>query len=149
MTPRLSGHFSIFGLVFCVLKSIKGISRQWSGEKLQFWPLSLEVMLGLLYIECGLLRTRLLPFFSKFNTVWRGKDVPTLLTSIVGKNAYFLSWRRRCRTYLYFMQWGIFWENHRAAVRILQCHFFAGKQCNTQPGISFVSKSTSCLCDPP
>ena len=55
MTPRLSGHFSIFGLVFYiwfgflylvwfsifglvfyVLKSIKGIARQWSGEKLQF-----------------------------------------------------------------------------------------------------------------
>ena len=46
-------------------------------------------MLGLLYIECGLLRTRFLPFFSKFNTVWGGKGVPTLLTSVVGKNAFF------------------------------------------------------------
>ena len=36
MTPRLSGHFSIFGLVFFVLKSLQGIVRQWSGEKLQF-----------------------------------------------------------------------------------------------------------------
>ena len=33
MTPRLSGHFSIFGLVFFVLKSLLGIARQWSCEK--------------------------------------------------------------------------------------------------------------------
>ena len=33
MTPRFSGHFSIFGLVFFVLKSLLGIARQWSGEK--------------------------------------------------------------------------------------------------------------------
>ena len=32
MTPRLSGHFSIFGLVFFVPKSLPGISRQWSRE---------------------------------------------------------------------------------------------------------------------
>ena len=33
MTPRLSGHFSTFGLVFFVLKSLLGIARQWSREK--------------------------------------------------------------------------------------------------------------------
>ena len=33
MTPRLSGHFSIFGLIFFVLKSLLGIVRQWSREK--------------------------------------------------------------------------------------------------------------------
>ena len=33
MTPTLSGHFSIFGLVFFVLKSLLGIARQWSLEK--------------------------------------------------------------------------------------------------------------------
>ena len=32
-TPRLSGHFSIFGLVFFVLKSLLGIARHWSREK--------------------------------------------------------------------------------------------------------------------
>ena len=32
-TPRLSGHFSIFGLVFFVFKSILGIVRQWSRER--------------------------------------------------------------------------------------------------------------------
>ena len=32
MTPRLSGHFSIFGLVFFVLKSFLGTARQWSRE---------------------------------------------------------------------------------------------------------------------
>ena len=36
MTPRLSGHFSMFGLVFFVLKSLLGIARQWSRENLQF-----------------------------------------------------------------------------------------------------------------
>ena len=34
MTPRLSGHFSIFGLVFFVLKSLLRIARQWSREKI-------------------------------------------------------------------------------------------------------------------
>ena len=33
MTPRLSGHISIFGLVFFVRKSLLGIARQWSREK--------------------------------------------------------------------------------------------------------------------
>ena len=33
MTPRVSGHFSIFGLVFFVFKSLLGIARQWSLEK--------------------------------------------------------------------------------------------------------------------
>ena len=36
MTPRLSGHFSIVGLVFFVLKSLLGIEKQWSHENLQF-----------------------------------------------------------------------------------------------------------------
>ena len=33
MTPRLSGQFFILGLVFCVLKCLLGIARQWSREK--------------------------------------------------------------------------------------------------------------------
>ena len=33
MTPRLSDHFSIFGLVVFVLKSLLGIERQLSREK--------------------------------------------------------------------------------------------------------------------
>ena len=33
MTPRLSDYFSLFGLVFFVLKSLLGIARQWSREK--------------------------------------------------------------------------------------------------------------------
>ena len=32
-TPRFSGHFSIFRLVFFVLKFLLGIARQWSLEK--------------------------------------------------------------------------------------------------------------------
>ena len=38
MTPRLSGHFSIFGLVFVVLKSLLGIERQLSREKFVILP---------------------------------------------------------------------------------------------------------------
>ena len=38
MTPRLSGHFSIFGLVFVVLKSLLGIERQWSREQFAILP---------------------------------------------------------------------------------------------------------------
>ena len=33
MTPRFSGHFSIFSLVFFALKSLLEIVRQWSPEK--------------------------------------------------------------------------------------------------------------------
>ena len=33
MTPRLSGDFCTFGLVFFVLKSLLGIASQWSREK--------------------------------------------------------------------------------------------------------------------
>ena len=50
MTPRLSGHFPIFGLVFFVLKSLLGIARQWSRKKIE----SLGVMLGVKYIDQGL-----------------------------------------------------------------------------------------------
>ena len=33
MTLRLSGHFSVFGLVFFVLRSLLGVARQWSLEE--------------------------------------------------------------------------------------------------------------------
>ena len=33
MTQRLSVHFSLFGLVFFVLKPLLGIARQWNREK--------------------------------------------------------------------------------------------------------------------
>ena len=38
MTPRFSGHFSIFGLVFFVLKSLLGIARQQSRENFSILP---------------------------------------------------------------------------------------------------------------
>ena len=38
MTPRLSGYFSIFGLVFFVLKTMPGVVKN-----LQFCPQSLRV----------------------------------------------------------------------------------------------------------
>ena len=39
-TPRLSGRFSVFGLIFFVLKSLLRIARKWSREK--FTILSLK-----------------------------------------------------------------------------------------------------------
>ena len=34
MTPGLSGHFSIFGLILFELKSLLGIAKQWSRENI-------------------------------------------------------------------------------------------------------------------
>ena len=39
MTPRLFGHFSTFGLVFFVRKSLLGITRQWIREKFAIFSL--------------------------------------------------------------------------------------------------------------
>ena len=53
MTPRLSGHFSIFGLVFFVFNSLLGIVRQWTREKSPI--LTLKPWSHVKYIELGLL----------------------------------------------------------------------------------------------
>ena len=56
MTPRLSGLFSILGLVFIVLSSLLGIARQWSrGKFANFDSKASRVMLEFSYIESGLL----------------------------------------------------------------------------------------------
>ena len=39
MTPRLSAHFTIFGLAFFVISSPLGITRQWSREKFEILTL--------------------------------------------------------------------------------------------------------------
>ena len=39
MTPRLSGHFSILGLICFVLKSLLGIAKQSSREKFEILSL--------------------------------------------------------------------------------------------------------------
>ena len=47
MTPRLSSHISIFGLVFFVPKSLLGITRQWSRKKISnFDPKASESCYG-------------------------------------------------------------------------------------------------------
>ena len=46
----------------------------------------------------------------------------------------------------------MFWAKWRAEVLALQCHFFAGSVCNSNPTFSKqfrVRKSTSCLWEPP
>ena len=57
MTPRLSGHFSMFSLVFFVLKSFLGIARQWSCEKFAIFSHKLRshVRISIYRIERGLL----------------------------------------------------------------------------------------------
>ena len=40
MTPRLSGHFPIVGLVFFVLKSLLGMQNNGAVKNLQFRPQS-------------------------------------------------------------------------------------------------------------
>ena len=49
ITPRLSGHFSIFSLVFFVLKSLLGIARQWSREKFAILTLKPRSHVRILY----------------------------------------------------------------------------------------------------
>ena len=48
MTPRLSDHFSIFGLFFVVLKSLLGTARQWSRENFAILSLKPRSQAGLL-----------------------------------------------------------------------------------------------------
>ena len=55
MTPRLSGHFSIFSLVFFVLKSFWVLRATGVVKILLFFPISLGAMLEFQYIERGLL----------------------------------------------------------------------------------------------
>ena len=43
MNPRLSGYISVLGLVFCVLKSLLGITRQLSREKFAVFVLMLDI----------------------------------------------------------------------------------------------------------
>ena len=43
MNPRLSGYISILGLVFYVLKSLLGITRQLSREKFAILVLMLDI----------------------------------------------------------------------------------------------------------
>ena len=49
MTPRLSGHFSIFGLIFFMLKSLLGTARQ---QSLEIWTLKPRNICKLDTLEC-------------------------------------------------------------------------------------------------
>ena len=43
MNPRLSGYISVLGLVFYVLKSLLGITRELSREKFAIFVLMLDI----------------------------------------------------------------------------------------------------------
>ena len=60
----LSGHFSIFGLVFLVLKSLLGIATQWSHVKFAFMTLKLRRRVFFKYIKLGLFPTDTAPYAS-------------------------------------------------------------------------------------
>ena len=51
MTSRLSGHFSVFGLVFFVLKSLLGIVGQWSHEKFAILTLKPWILVKILVYQ--------------------------------------------------------------------------------------------------
>ena len=54
MTQRLTGHFSVFGLVFFVLKTLLGIARQWSHEKIAILSLNSQSHdRTLVYVGCS------------------------------------------------------------------------------------------------
>ena len=54
MTQRLTGHFSVFGLVFFVLKTLLGIARQWSHEKIAILSLNPQSHdRTLVYVGCS------------------------------------------------------------------------------------------------
>ena len=55
MAPRLSGHFSIFGLVFVSLSLFWEIRDNGVVKNLQYCPYSRGIMLEFKYIERGLL----------------------------------------------------------------------------------------------
>ena len=61
MTPRLSGHLSTFGLVFFVLKSLLGITRQWSVEKFAILTLKPRSHVGILIYRTWAIGHRRVP----------------------------------------------------------------------------------------
>ena len=56
MTPTLSGHFSTFGLVFFVHRSLLGIARQWSRKKLAILTLKPRSLLRILIYRTWAIR---------------------------------------------------------------------------------------------
>ena len=74
MTPRLSNHFSIFGLVFFVLKSLLGIARQWSHEKSAILTLKPRSRVGII-----------LYYISKFIHLTKARPGGTLIAAAIMK----------------------------------------------------------------
>ena len=86
MTPRLSVHFSIFGSVFFVLKSLLGIERQWSLGKfaiLTLKPLS-HVRIQLIYRTSAIAGGgKSLLLISLFSGFWEISPPQSLLPSCI------------------------------------------------------------------
>ena len=58
MTPRLSGRFSIFGLVFFVFKSLLEIARQWIRKKIAILSLKPRSHVRIFIFQTWAIRNR-------------------------------------------------------------------------------------------
>ena len=74
MTPRLSNHFSTFGLVFFVFKSLLEIVRQWSREKSAILTLKPRSRVGII-----------LYYISKFIHLTKARPGGTLIAAAIMK----------------------------------------------------------------
>ena len=63
MTSRFSGHFSIFGLVFFVLKSLLGIARLWSREQFEILTLKSHSRVRILIYQMWTIEDVFIDFF--------------------------------------------------------------------------------------
>ena len=70
MTPGLSGHFSIFGLVFFVLKSLLRIARQWILKKFAILTLKPRCHVRISIYRTWAIPDRTLRRFSTLQMVW-------------------------------------------------------------------------------
>ena len=85
MTPSLSGHFSMFGLVLFVLNSLLGIARQWSRAK--FANLTLELRS---HVRILIYQTWAISYGSSFS--------PSIYGPITSRNLYYRPEKLRLET---------------------------------------------------
>ena len=81
MTPGFSGHFSRFGLVFFVLKSLLRIARQWILEKFAILTLKPRCHVRISIYRTWAIPDRTLRRFSILKMVWNFLYIINLLKS--------------------------------------------------------------------
>ena len=98
MTPRLFCHFSIFGLVFFVLKSLLGIATQWSRELfaiLTLKPRSHDVRIFIYRMRVIVIQ-RLRSCCSEMFVlnVWISSSFPRVLVYVLWNLILKINWRK-------------------------------------------------------